>query len=208
VGELAGQGVGEDDGGVSLIEVGEEPPVDAFEVILEGSVETGGENREALVVAFRFADEDLVVLEIEVLDAQAEAFHEAQAAAVEELGHELVFAGEVAEDEADLVAAEDSGDAAGGAGAGGADRRFEGLAEDGAVQEEDGAEGLILGGRGDAFVDGQVGEERLDLLWAEVPGIAVFVEGQEAFEPEEVAAFRAKRVVFAAEDRASAIDQP
>jgi len=165
---LAGQGEGKDDGGVTLVEVGEEPTVDPFEVVLEGGVEAGGEDREAFVVAFWFADEDLAVVEVQIFDPQAEAFHEAQAAAVEELGHELVFAGEVAEDQAGFVAPEDGGDAACGASAGGADRSLEGQAEDGAVQEEDGAEGLILGGGGDAFLDGEVSEKGLDLGWAEV----------------------------------------
>ncbi len=151
MGVLAGQGEGEDDGGVALIEVGEEPAVDPFEVVLEGGVEAGGEDREAFVVSLGFSDEDLVVVEIQILDPQAQAFHQPQAAAVEELGHELVFAGEVAEDQAGFVAAEDGGDAARGASAGGADRSLEGQAEDGAVEEEDGAECLILGGSGDAF---------------------------------------------------------
>lgn len=37
--------------------------------------------------AFAFADNDLAVAEVEVFDTQAEAFHEAQAASVEEFGH-------------------------------------------------------------------------------------------------------------------------
>jgi len=140
--------------------------------------------------------------------APAQCQGEAQAAAVEELGHELVFAGEVAEDQAGFVTAEDGGDTARGAGAGGADRSLEGQAEDGAVQEEDGAERLILGGSGDLFFDGEVGEEGFNLARSEVLGIAVRVERQEALEPEQVAPLGAERIVFATQDRAGAPDQP
>jgi hypothetical protein len=81
VGEFASQGEGEDDGGVALVQVGEEPTVDPFEVVLEGSVEAGGEDREAFVVSLGLSDEDLVIVEIEVLDPQTQALHTCTGAA-------------------------------------------------------------------------------------------------------------------------------
>jgi hypothetical protein len=65
--------------------------------------------------------------------APAQCKCEAQAAAVEQLSHELMFAGEVAEDEARFVAAEDGWDAARGSGTSGVEGRFERETEDRAI---------------------------------------------------------------------------
>jgi len=52
-----------------------------------------------------------------------------------------------------------------------------------------------------------VGEEGFDLARPEVLGVAVAVESHEALHPQEVGALRAKRVMFAAKDRAGVVDQ-
>jgi len=91
-----------------------------------------------------------------------ETFHQAQAAPVEQLAHQLVIARETGDDAADLFAREDDRQVRGAAGAGWLDCA-EVLLEDFAVEEEDGGEGLVLGGGGDIFLDGQVSEEGFNL---------------------------------------------
>lgn len=95
-----------------------------------------------------------------------------------------------------------------GAGAGGVEEGVEWDAEDGAIEKENGAEGLVLGGGGDLFPDSEVGEEGLDLARPEVFGVSVVVEGNEALQPLDVAALGAERVEFAAHYRAGVVDQP
>jgi hypothetical protein len=71
--------------------------------------------------------------------------------------------------------------------------------QDVAVEEEDGAEGLILGGGGDVLFDGKVGDECLDLGGAQVFGVAFAVEEDVAFDPVFVGLFGAEGVVFGAD---------
>jgi len=52
-----------------------------------------------------------------------------------------------------------------------------------AVEEENGAEGLVLGGGGDVFFDGEVGDEFLDSFGAHVFGVFFVVEEDVACDP-------------------------
>lgn len=62
--------------------------------------------------------------------------------------------------------------------------------EDVAVEEEDGAEGLVLSGGGDVFFDGEVGDECLDFFRAHVFGVAVdFAAAQCGVVEEDVAGY-------------------
>lgn len=60
-----------------------------------------------VLFALAIADGDLTVFKVEVFDAQVETFHQAQAAPVEQLAHQLVIARETGDDAADLFARED-----------------------------------------------------------------------------------------------------
>jgi hypothetical protein len=57
-----------------------------------------GEGNDAVLLALAIADGNGAVLKINVLDSQADAFHQAQAGAVEELGHQFVNAVEVVDE--------------------------------------------------------------------------------------------------------------
>ena len=50
-----------------------------------------GQDGNAIFEPLSITNDDLVLVEIDILDAQTNALHEAQAAAVEQLGHQLVF---------------------------------------------------------------------------------------------------------------------
>lgn len=73
------------------------------------------------------------------------------------------------------------------------------MVEDVAVEEEEGGERLVLGGGGDVFFDGEVGEEGLDFWGAHVFGVAFAVEEDVAFDPVAVGLFGAVGVVFEAQ---------
>jgi hypothetical protein len=54
------------------------------------------------------------------------------------------------------------------------------------IEEEQRAERLVLGGSRHVLVHGEVGEESLDLGAAHLPGVALVVKEDVAFDPEEV----------------------
>jgi len=57
-----------------------------------------GQHGDAVIFALAIADDNLMIVEVNIFDAQAHGFHDAQAAAVHDLGNEFVRAGEVVYD--------------------------------------------------------------------------------------------------------------
>ena len=158
-GVFAGEGVGEVDFAESVAEVGLVEALDGLYLALEGGDEGVGEDGGAVVLPFSVADGDDAVAEVDVFDAQADAFHEAEAGAVEDFGHELGDAGHFGDDGAGFVGGEDDGEGFGFLGADGVGGQVYLGLEDVAIEEEDGGERLVLGGGGDVFFDGEVGDE-------------------------------------------------
>ncbi len=131
-----------------------------------------GEHGEAVVTTFAVADDDLVVVKIHVFDAQSETFHEAESGSVEDLRHEFVDAVEVGDDGADFVFGEDGGDAFVFLRAKGGEGGFvECNLEDVAIEEEDCAERLVLGGFGDFSFCDKVGDELVDFANGHLAGV-------------------------------------
>jgi hypothetical protein len=65
-----------------------------------------------------------------------------------------------------------------------------------AVEEQKGAEGLILSGGSDIFVHCQVGQEGFDLGSAHLGRMADVVEVDVAFDPVDVGLFGADGIMF------------
>jgi hypothetical protein len=106
--------------------------------------------------------------------------------------------GEGVDEAGDLGPAKDCGEVFWAAGSDGLDRLVEGLFQDVAEEEEEGVEGLVLGGGRDLAFDGEVGEESADVGSAEVARKAAMVEQDVAANLAQVAGFGAEGVVFAA----------
>jgi len=181
--------------------------LDPQQVLLERLDHAFRQHGDPVLVPFGVAHDDGAALEVNILDAQAEGLEQAQAGAVEELGDELIDAGELGDDAADLVFGEDGGQMLRLFGAQGLDGGIEFPAEHLAVEEEEGGEGLVLGGGGDMFLDGQVGEKGFDLLGAHLFGVALVVEEDEAADPVHIGFLGADGVVLAADDLAHDIEQ-
>ena len=174
-----------------------------FEVRLEGFRQQG----DAIFVALAAAHEDVVIGEIDVLDAKAEGFGEAQPTAVEQLGHQPGGAVEEGHQAAYFFLREDGGQALGALGEGEVQGWGEFPLEDVAVEEEKGAEGLVLGRSGDVLVGGEVGEEGFNFRCAHLSRVAFVVEEDEPADPLDVGLFGAVGVVACAEGGAYAIEQ-
>ena len=62
--------------------------VDGLEVVAQEGPELDGEEGDAVFATLRIADEEVAGVEVDVFDAEARAFEEAKAGAIEELRHE------------------------------------------------------------------------------------------------------------------------
>ncbi|OGO18828.1 MAG: hypothetical protein A2Z14_00400 [Chloroflexi bacterium RBG_16_48_8] len=102
-------------------------------------------------------------------------------------------------DAADLVFGQDSGQALGFFGVQGVNGAVQFLAQHLAIEEEEGAKGLILGGGGHVFVHRKMSEERPDFRRAHLIGMALVMEKDEAFDPIDIGLFGADGVMFEAE---------
>lgn len=195
---FSGKGVGEADFAEAFFEVA---LVDGFyllDVGFEGGSETFGEGYGAVVFALAVADDDLAVGEVYVFDAEAHTFHEAEARAEEELGHEFGDAVHFGDDFEGFFSGEDGWEAVGFFGADEVGGEFDFLEEDVAVEKEDGAEGLILGGGGDIGFGGEVGDVGLNFGDAHFFGMAFVVVEDVAATPFDVGLFGAVGVMLGA----------
>jgi hypothetical protein len=178
------------------------------DVLAQRGDEAVGEHGESVIAAFAVSDDDLVIVKVHVFDTQPETFHEAESGAIEDLRHEFVNAVEVGDNGADFIFGENSRDsfiflwAEGGEGG-----LVEGDFEDVAVEEEDGAKRLILGGFGDFSFDNEVGDELVDFVDGHLAGVdgnlsmgKVGVVVTDVFaDPFQVGLFGAGGVLFYAE---------
>ncbi len=136
---------------------------------------------------------------IEVLDAQIKGFSDAEAASIEEVddeaGRVAVHVGHQGEQLADLRwggTVAKGGRASGAEGIDGTELLVENIA----VKEEQGAEGLVLGGGGNAGA-GQHGQERLNLLVGGLRSKGAALEKESvAVDPVGVGFLGAEREVF------------
>lgn len=116
-----------------------------------------GQGDDAVFFALPIPDGDGLVLKVTILDPQTNAFHQAQARAIEQLGHEFMGSTQVVDEVQHFVAGKDGGEALGTFG-GGEEDRFNFFSVKDVTGEEDGAEGLMLGGGGDISFLSEVSE--------------------------------------------------
>jgi len=141
-GEFQAQGVREVDlapagGPLGAIALGDET-----ELAAEGVARAGRQERGAVVAT---PDHDLTAVQVDVLHADGKGLHEAEAAAVQQLGDQAKRPVEAFEEGSDVAAAKDGGEMLGTLGALEAVEVRHRDVEDAAVEEEEGAECLVLG---------------------------------------------------------------
>lgn len=119
----------------------------------------------------------------------------------------MMDAGEAGEDAEGLGVGEDGGEALGAFSADGIEGKVAFHTEHLTVEEEDGGEGLVLGGGGDALLDGEVGKEGFDFGGAHFTGVALMVEEDEAFDPGDIRFFGADGIVLTADRVADLIEK-
>lgn len=160
----------------ALPEVGLVLPTHPLEMCRQGLLDGGREHADAILASLAVADDDLVGGEVDVLHAQAAALEQAEAGPVEQDGHEPAHAAEFAKHGVDLLASEDDRQGLG-------PLRPDDLVEPRQVdtqhrpiEEEQGAQRLVLGGRRDPVLDGERGEKRADLRGSHLGRVPLAVE--------------------------------
>jgi len=199
VGVFALQGLGQVDCAIAPGQVVLVQQFHVLEMLLEWRDEAVGQHRYPVLQAHDVADDDGAAVELEVLDAQAQALHQPQAAAVEQFGHQPVHARRALDDARCLFPGQHGGQPFGLGGTQRAKRAIQVLAQHLAVQEQEGAEGLVLRRSGGVLVHGQVSEEGLDFRHSHFLRMAFAVEQDEAGGPAGVGLLGADGVVLEAD---------
>ena len=137
-------------------------PADALQVPGEVRLHDGRQHRHAVLVALAAPHDDLVRPEIHVLDAEAAALEEPEPGAIEKQRHESRRAFEPAQHGPHLVPGQDDGQALRALGADDLIQPREIDFQHRPVQEEQGAQRLVLRGRGDLPLDCEGAQEARD----------------------------------------------
>ena len=198
-GYLRSERAGQLDPAGAVAEVGLVLLARAVEVRGQRGLDRGRQHRHPILVALAVADDDLVRREVDVLHAQATAFQQAQPRAVQQERHEPWHAVEPLEDGADLVPRQHDGQMQGPLGADDVVEPRKLDAEHLAVEKEQGAQGLVLGGGRDLVVNGERGQEGGDLGCAHLGRVALAVEEDVPPDPVDVRLLGAAAVVAGAD---------
>jgi hypothetical protein len=166
VGVLESQGVGQGDPAPTIGEVLLVNGADANQVVTEQRDERSREHGDPVLGTLAGADNDLEPFEVDVLDPKLNALLEPQTGAIEEFGHEKPVSGEVGKDIAQFVPGEDDGQTPGLLGPDNGSEVTNGPPEHRPVKEQEGGQGLVLGGTRHVVVDGQGGEEGIEFPFA------------------------------------------
>jgi hypothetical protein len=174
------------DGKSTGVELGAMALRDHHELPAQAVADPLGEQRGTVVRSLAPANRDLAAVEVDILDPEAEALEQAEAAAVEKLSDEAERGAEVLQEGQDVTGPEDRGEVVRPARSLKTHELGHRELEDVTVQEEDGAESLVLRGGRDVALASEIVEECGDLGGAQVAGMATRVKADEGADPVEV----------------------
>ena len=178
----------------------------ALEVAGEGPPRDRGQHGHSIAIALAAPHHQLVCTEVHVLGAEPGALEQAEPRPVEEHRHESRRAVQLVQNGAYLVAREDHGKPS---------RLLRPhdplepgnvLAQDLAVEKQQGVKGLILRRAGHSACHGEMRQKRLDLSGPHLLWVAFVVEQDIPPHPVEVGAFSTNRIVFEPDDFPSPIE--
>ncbi len=103
VGVFAGERIGQLHASIALREVALVEPLHPFEMVRQRPFGCLGQHGDPILEPFPVSDSDLILCEIEVVNPQAQAFHQSQPRPVHQAGHEPLVPVEVAEESLHLL---------------------------------------------------------------------------------------------------------
>ncbi len=208
IGVFPFKGIGKVDRAVAFREVKAVLGSYQFEMEAQRFEEDVGKHGDTVVFTLAITYNDLTIAEVQVFDAQAHDFHQAQSAAVHDLGHQFIGAVHISDHSFRLLPREDGGNVFGPGRTNGDEGSFIQLdVENIAIQKEDGADRLVLCRSGDGFPVDDIGDEVVDLCnpqFARMP--FVMVQDVPAY-PGNVGFFGTQRIMAVAKGLAILIEQ-
>jgi hypothetical protein len=166
------------------------------------------QHRDAVLVALAASDDQLVGGKVDILNAQPAAFEQPEPGSVEQVRHEPGRALQPLEHCPDLVAGEDDRQAHGAFRAHDPVEPRQVDLQHVPVQEQEGAQGLVLGGGGHPAIDRQRGEEAGHFRGAHLGRMALGAEEEDvALDPRDVGLLGAPAVVASAQGGANAVEE-
>lgn len=167
-----------------------------------------GEHGDAVILALAIADNNLMVVEIQILDAQPQNFHQAEPAAVQDLCHNLIDATHVGNDALCLDPGKNGGNPFWLRRTNGKQRRLVQLdVENISVEKKDGTDRLVLGRGSDGFLGNQEGNEIVDLGNTHLARVTFVVKEDVLAHPGDISLFGAKGIVAIAKSFAVLIEK-
>ena len=134
-----------------------------IQLVVEGRDEGGRQGCDAFFVALAGTNRDLFIAEVDVLDAQAEGFRDAEATAIEQVDNQLRDPPDDRQEPGNFIASEDDRDVGIPVGPKSVDTFRERKGEHLLIQKYQRVHGLVLSGGCDVRIDGQMGQEGFDL---------------------------------------------
>ncbi len=197
----------EDDLAVSVAEIDVVLGGDHFEVEAQVFFEFERERDGAVLIPFSAVDGDEVAVQVDIGDAEAEAFFEAESGPIEERGDEAGWALELVDDFDGLVFCKHGGDAFGAVGADDVADSAEISFDDFSVEEQDCIECLILCRCSHVFVSGEIREERFYFFLSHIFWVFLPKMENESFNPVEIGVFGPFGEVFEADMIADDVEE-
>ena len=181
--------------------------LDDIEMRGQLDADDGRERRDSVLVAFAGANDDLVPPEIDVFHPKPSAFQETQAGTIEQDGHEAGSATELTDDRPHFVTGEYDRQSHRSPGAHDIVEPRQILPKYFAVEEEQGAQRLILGGRGNVALDGQRAQILGQLRGTHPGRMTLPVKENVAPNPRDVGLLRPTTVVTGPHGLANPVEE-
>jgi hypothetical protein len=178
--------------------VGGEQRAHAGQVSLQMRYQHGRQHGDPVLRALAVTHHQLATGQVQVLDAQLQAFLQPDAGAVEQAGHQPVRARQEAQHALNLVPRQHDRQPLRAARPDDRVQPGQGRLQHLPVQEQERCERLVLGTRRDLAVHSQVRQEPFDIDGTKAPGMLVAAEPDETVNPVEVRLFSPQAVVQAA----------
>ena len=151
-----------------------------------------GQRRVPVPAALACAHGNHPPLQVDITHPQAQTFHEPQPRAVEQGGGQPRGAVELGQQGGDFLAVEDDGYPGGAFDPLQSVEFAQGPLEYLGVKEDQGVEGLVVGGSSDLVGDGQILQEGDDLAFGQAGGMTLAVKENEPARPTQVSLFGAQ----------------
>ncbi len=179
---------------------------------IQWSDQAGGQHRQAVLFALAFPNDHLGLIKVNVFYPQAQAMHQAQAATVEQVRHQLVQPIQFVQHLTDFVFGKHRWQVLGRFGAQGVNGCAQLDVQDIAVQEQQSVENLVLGGGRNIALLREVGEKGFDLRRAhlcEVAGETLFhvIEEAIALRPMDIGFLGGIGIVLEADGVTQLVEQ-